>query len=321
MVEILLIMAVAFIFIFIFSLLEVVWLSIYEDEVIAYERRHFGGSNRVTRCITGLVRQRMVVVGFILFAIHLITYFTPLLLGRLSKNLSGGLIITTVLVIYAIVLFFFGEVVSKNIGYRFAFKSGLLSAMPLKLLLWVFSPVTWLLSVTNKLTGGKDVRLLFTEEDVVAAAQTAEEHGSLHPAETTFIQRMLTIGNKQIGELMIPLEKSVHVSLHPTREQLRQAAEKYSRIVVCSSEHDYASIMGVISVCNVVSLLCGEPLERLDLTQKLRPLFTLSTDTVVAQAYLLLYKNPIAVVTEHGRTVGIVTLRTILESIAGTEGE
>ena len=79
--------------------------------------------------------------------------------------------------------------------------------------------------------------------------------------------------------------------------------------------------MGVIFVCNVVSLLCGEPLERLDLTQKLRPLFTLSTDTVVAQAYLLLYKNPIAVVTEHGRTVGIVTLRTILESIAGTEGE
>src|SRR3989344_5565415 len=146
-----LVMVISFVLIFVFSLLEVVWLTVYDHDVVAHEGKS-GGRTSATKAIRQLNDERMIVVGFILFAIHLLTYFTPLVLGRLSIDMDGG--INAILAIYAVALFFFGEIVSKNIGYKYAMRSALLSAVPLRLLLWLCFPITWALRLTNRLTGG-----------------------------------------------------------------------------------------------------------------------------------------------------------------------
>lgn len=314
MLEIAAIMVVSFVLIFCFSLLEVVWLTIYDDDVVAYESRC--GRNTSTATIKQLLRERMVVAGFILFAIHLLTYFTPLILGRFTRDIGG--LVYTMLAVYPLFLFFFGEIVSKNIGYRYATPVAILSAVLIKWLLKIFWPVTWSLRLTNKLTGGKDLRL-YSEKDVIATAEAAKEHGTLHPEEAEFIQRALEVGNHQVADFMIPLGKCVAVSLKPTRQQLIDAVNKRSRVVVCAVE-DPQTIIGVVTAKDVVPILLkGKLDEKVDLTGKLHPTVDLPQNMSIPEAFRFLRKRSFGTVTDNGKMVGFITLRGILDQMVDAE--
>lgn len=302
-----LVMVMAFILIFILSLLEVVWLSVYEDDVIVYERR--SKPSRATKTVRELLNSRMVVVGFILFAIHLLTYFTPLVLGRLSRGRNGWM--NFVLLAYAIILFFAGEVISKNIGYRFAMKCAVYSAILLKIFLKIFFPVTWTLKMTNKLTGGKDLR--YQEEDVVAAAQAAEEDGTLSPAEADFIENTLKVGNHVVLDIMVPVEKCAIVSVNALRMELIAAARLRHKILV-NDPNDPMTIRGLVRVEEVIDLITtGLPDDRINLSSVMHNLAIISASMEVGEAlkFLLLQESAAGIVAYEGRTVGFISLRDI----------
>ena len=316
-----LVMVISFVLIFVFSLLEVVWLTVYDHDVVAHEGKS-GGRTSATKAIRQLNDERMIVVGFILFAIHLLTYFTPLVLGRLSIDMDGG--INAILAIYAVALFFFGEIVSKNIGYKYAMRSALLSAVPLRLLLWLCFPITWALRLTNRLTGGTE-RRIYREEDVIATAQAAREHGTLDPEEAGLIQTLIRVGNRKVRELYIPLDKCTAITQRPTRQQLVEAAIRHSHIVVIA-EGDPKTVLGIVRRRDLINHLgkSDAPDATIDLAKAglIHGMVDVPLDMVISEAFHLLRREPhVGEVTEGGQTVGIIRLRAILFRMAGIEGE
>lgn len=311
------VMVVSFVLIFVASLLEVVWLTVWNDDVITYEGR-IKGPNAATKAVRTLLCERMVVVGFILFAIHLLTYFTPLVLGWLSYGMNGW--ISSLLVVYAILLFFFGEIVSKNVGYKRAMAAAVWSALPLRMLLQVLFPVTWALKQTNRLTGGQD-RRLFREEDVVAAAQAAQEDGALNRQETALIRRAITMGNFRVEKVYIPLAKVLTIPLRPTRKQLSDAAAKHSHIIVCSGEN---TVIGAITRKDAVPILARDtpPDQPIDLPKDIiRAMLDLPKTMLIAEAFEFLRGDDVAceVTDEHGKTIGIVRTRDVATRLFETE--
>lgn len=320
MIGIIAVIIVSFVLIFVFSLLEVVWLTVYDDDVVSHERSH-GGTTHITKTIKALLRERMVVVGFILFGIHLLTYFTPLVLGRLSQGMNGT--ITTVLVIYAIVLFFLGEIVSKNLGYKWAMRSALLSAKPLACLIKLSWPVTKVL----KLFLGKQDRRLYREEDVIAAAHAAREHGALEPREVKLITDAINLGNRRVRDLYIPLEQCLTVTIEPlpTRQELTDAATRHSHIMVRATPG--GNILGSITRKDVMAFLSRTnlpPDQAVDLMKELKPcgMVELPLDWSIAKAYEFFNGDDACeVVDDQGRTVGILRSRRVANGLLGIESE
>ncbi|MDD5110046.1 MAG: CNNM domain-containing protein [Patescibacteria group bacterium] len=325
MIWIITVMAIAFVLLFVLSLLEFVWCCVQDKDVVMHEERH-GGPSPATRRSKTLLRQRMLVVNFILLMIHLATYLTPMLLMWLARD-KGGLV-TTLLVFYGIILFFGGELVAKNIGYRWLKKSAVMSAIPLDVLLWIFVPVTWFLRNLIALTGGQELRLT-TEEDVRATIGAAVEHGSLQQEEAKLITHAIALGNLKIRELFIPVAECPTVAINPmpTRQKLQEAASKHFHIMVTETEG--GNIVGMITRKDVLAFLArsnGPPEQPIDLRKekevKPKGMVELSQDTIVAQAYELLEGDDVLeAVDKEGRTIGILSTRDIAHRLFGIGSE
>ncbi len=321
----LLVMLIAFILIFLFSLLEFVWCAFQHNDVVALEQRR-GFANPATRTTKVLLGERMVVVNFILLLIHLVTYFTPMLLGKLSQDTDG--VVTAMLVAYGIVLFFGGEMTAKNLGYRWMTPAAVGSALPLQLLLKTFAPITWALRWLSMLTGGHELRL-YREEDVIATAQAAREHGALDPREVKLITDAIALGNRRVRDLLIPLGQCLTIAIEPspTRQELTDAATRHSHVIVRATPG--GNIVGLIMRKDVMAFLSRTnlpPNQTVDLMKEkeLKPcgMVELPQDWPIAKAYEFLNGDDACeVVDEQGRTVGILRSRRVANALLGIESE
>lgn len=315
-VEILVVMVLSFVLVGLFSFLEVVWLTVYDDDVVSHESTH-GGPNRATKTIKTLLRERMVVESFVLFVVFLVLSASSFCLGRLTEGKDG--VLPIVMIAYTVILFFVGEVAAKNIGYRLALPAAIVSAIPVQAMMKFFFPITWLLRHIQWITGTKDLRL-YGEKDVVAAAQAAEEHGGLHPEEADLIERALAVGNKTVGDLMIPFGICTKVvGLKSKRSELVAAAMRHNKIVVCAQ--DGMTIVGMIRLKKIVPFLCGDPNATVDVTRVIEPTVDLPKDMPVPEAIRLLRKKPMGTVTFHGKPVGVVITNDLLDLIIDTKSE
>lgn len=308
------VMGAALIALFIVSLLEIAWISIHLKDIVTHENGH--GPTRKTLAVRALLKERMMVVLFLLLGVELIVYYPALEISRLAED-GGGIIRITVYA-YPFILFFVGEMAAKFIGYRLATEVALASAIPLHALLGSFFSITCLTKAVSRFTGGKDLRLT-REEDVLATAQLAEEHGSLHPVESMGIKQWLDAGNQTVGDFVIPLEGCTKVtSTRPTRRELRNAAKRHSEIIVCPEEE---TVTGIIMSEDIIELLNGDADEIVGIAKRVQPVPDLPATTPIPEAIRLLRKRPIGVVTEHGRPVGIFVVNDIFDRIIESESE
>lgn len=310
MIAMIIVMLVSFVLIFLLSLLEFVWCGVQDKDAVTHEQYH-GGPNPATRTIKTLLRERMTVVNYVLLLIHLLTYFTPMLLGWLARDTDGW--VTALLITYGVVLFFGGELTAKNLGYRWMTASAVYSAIPLQVLLRILPPVTWVLRRLITLTGGHELRL-YREEDVIATIQSATEHGSLHQAERTLMIRTMELCNRLVNDCMIPLEQCPTVSATPTRAELSTAVQQHWYIVVASPER---TPMGVVLREDILPLVTGpdlSPEQPVNLASYLIGMKDLPKTMQIGEAFdHLSGEDDVAEVTDaSGRTIGIITARGVV---------
>lgn len=318
MIAMFFVILLSFVLIFILSLLEFVWCAVQDKDVVAYEQSR-GGPNAATRAVKALLRERMVEVNFILLLIHLITYFTPMLLGILTRSTDGWVMV--MLVAYGVVLFFGGELTAKNLGYRWMTSAAVYSAITLKLLLHCCAPVTWVLRCLISLTGGHELRLC-REEDVIATARVAQEHGALGPQETMLIRKAIELGNLKVGDVFMPVAKVLTVPLRPTQQQLSNAASKHSHVIVCS---DDKTIIGSLTRKEVVAFLARDiPHDQpIDLPRdSIHGMLDLPQTMPIAEAFEFLRGDVVCEVTDdQGRTIGVIRTRDVAFRLFETQIE
>jgi len=237
---------------------------------------------------------------------------------------ADGIAIAVVTVVIAFLTLIFGELTPKNLAVRNAESVSIAVAYPIAWLERLASPVVWLLNATTNLLLGGGAKLRFpsvTSDEIVAIARVAEEEGAIDEKEQQIVQGAFTLGEKHVGELVVP---RVDVRALPVDATLAEARDLivltgHSRIPIYRGTID--EVLGVLHSKDLLAALPPEGAAwQRTVGELIRPtLFvpeTVRADEVLRQMQRQRIHLAV-VVDEYGGTAGIVTLENLLEELVG----
>jgi putative hemolysin len=240
-------------------------------------------------------------------------------LARYAEPMGLGIVVLGITYLSLIL----GELVPKRIAMQNPERISALTALPMRWLSALASPVVSVLSVSTELVlrvlGHRSVEEPpVTEHEIKAMIEQGKEAGVFAPAEQEMIVEVFRFGDRTAASLMTPRPDIVWIDrgdppgavLEKLREQPR------SCLPVCRGDLDH--IEGVLHAKDALAgALEGRPP---DWEKGLRkPVFL--PETVPAPQLLEAMRDGgthlVFVVDEHGVVQGLVTLHDILEAIVG----
>ncbi len=219
-----------------------------------------------------------------------------------------------------------GEQAPKNLAIRNPRFVVLLTAPPLVILSYVFSPVIWVLNKASNLTlwalglgQASTSELAHSEEELRLIVAESVAGGHLSRNERMMIENVLNLEEKSARRVMIPRPDIVYLSLaRPFEENLRLARQAgHTRFPLC--EDDRSTVVGMIHVKDVFRAGAYQN-GRADLRQLARKIPFLPVTLRLDQLLLEFQRNRVhlsMLLDEYGSVVGMVTLENVLEELVG----
>ncbi len=227
--------------------------------------------------------------------------------------------------ILTIVSLIFGEALPKALASVHAQTVGLFVAPPIRLFVWVLTPLVWLLdrfiNFILRLLGTKN-QAQVTDEELIAMASIGAEEGSIEKDELELIEKALQFNDIPVEGVMTP---RVHIDAIPESFKLDEAAEfavnhPHTRIPVYRDNIDH--IVGVLSIKELLKQYHNEEkpekigLRQIQLMTPLQVPANLPLDDLF-HAFKKKRMHMAVVLDEHGGTAGIVTMEDLLEELVG----
>ncbi|HKX26154.1 MAG TPA: hemolysin family protein [Blastocatellia bacterium] len=157
-----------------------------------------------------------------------------------------------------------------------------------------------------------------TEDEIKVLIDQGIEAGVFEEAERDLIDRTFHLGDRLIGELMVPRTEIVWLDLDDPPEVLKGQIQEhhYSRFPVVRGTHD--NVLGIVETKDLLaSILGGHPF---DLTVSLRPPIYLPDSMPAFKAIETLKEarsHLALIIDEFGGVEGLVTTHDILDALVG----
>jgi CBS domain containing-hemolysin-like protein len=219
-----------------------------------------------------------------------------------------------------------GEQAPKTLAIREPKILALVTAPPLVILSYVFSPVIWLLNKASNLTlwilglgGASNAELAHSEEELRLIVAESVAGGHLSRNERMMIENVLNLEEKTARRVMVPRPDIVYLSLsRPLEDNLRIARQAgHTRFPLC--EDDLTSVIGMIHVKDVFRAGSYQN-GRVDLRQLARKVPFLPVMLTLDQLLMEFQRNRVhlaMLLDEYGSVVGMATLENVLEELVG----
>ena len=247
------------------------------------------------------------------------------LLATFPLKVRGAHIAATGMVV-AIVTFLtiiFGELVPKRLGQMYPETVARLVARPMQWVSTAARPFVWLLSActgaTLRLLGVRDAPMRsVTEAEIAASLEEGLDAGVIEAQEHKMVRNVFRLDERQVGSMMIPRAEIAWLDLdRPLAELLARMDEVgHSRYPVCRGGLD--DVVGVVEAHNLIAPLSRGETPPLESVMR-PPVFV--PETLSGMELLDLFRNHAAelvfVVVEYGAVQGVITVRDVLEAIAG----
>lgn len=246
---------------------------------------------------------------------------------RAGMGASYALPVAQVLIVLAVtyLTIIFGELVPKRIGLAAAERMAKLVAPLMKVLSIAAAPFVWLLSRSSSLVfriiGLKDSGGKVTEEDIRTMVQEGAETGEVQPVEQDIVQRVFSLGDRNVESIMTHRSRIVWLDLGMKPQEIDRLVRGDLYEVYPAARGSLDRVEGVVFLKDLFGRL-SEPGFRLE--QVLRPVQFVHEHTPV---YAVLEQMRTAgegyglVFDEYGGLQGIVTLKDVLEGLVGAVDE
>lgn len=233
---------------------------------------------------------------------------------------------TIIVVVVTYLTLIIGELVPKRIGMTASERVSKWVARPMYLLSKVASPFVWLLS---KSTAGV-IRLLgisgeeegkVTEEEIKAIIQEGTEDGEVQEVEQELVERVFSLGDRNVGSIMTHRSEMVWLSLSDTREQIERTVKDNLYNAYPVADHNLKQVDGVVYLKDLFGKLDDPTFE---LRSILRPVLYIPERLSVYNALEQLRTQEVKsalVIDEFGSVEGIVTLKDIIRGLIGNTTE
>ncbi len=261
-------------------------------------------------------------------------FITTILIGNNIVNISATSIATVLCVKYygedkgpalatlyiTILILIFGEITPKTVAVGLAETFSRLSAPFLKILLFIFMPITFLFGLWQKamlkIFKPKD-RKSVTDDEILTIVKTAEEEGEIDKQESALIYNSIDFNETLTEEILTPRVDIEAAEEHSSKQEVKNlfARTKYSRIPVYRKDVDH--IIGVLYQKDFYNKVyeSDKPVNSI-----IRPVIYTSEYKPIGELFRELQKKKIhmaVVIDEYGGTRGIVTMEDILEELVG----
>ncbi|MGH9225331.1 MAG: hemolysin family protein [Acidimicrobiales bacterium] len=243
----------------------------------------------------------------------------------LSEGMSHAVSFVVGLAIVVVAHMVLGEMVPKNLAIAGPEKSALLMAGPLRLYGRVFGPLLRALNgVANavlrllKVEPTDELATAATAEDLASMIGESRDEGFLDEFEEELLSGALHFDAATAAQVMVPRERIVAAPLSTTAEELEALVVRTGRSRIPLDVGDLERVVGFVHAKALLDVPPETRDKRLD-RRLVRPILTVPSDRRLNLVLAAMRKQQIhiALVTEGGRTVGLLTLQDVLQTLVG----
>lgn len=248
-------------------------------------------------------------------------HWLPKSLSQTSAHTLSVVIAFTIITSLHIVL---GELAPKSLALQRTERTAFAVINLLELYLVIFRPAVQALnSLGNfvlKLIGlepGSSEELLHSTEELKLLVAASHEAGLLGEAEQDVVERVFSIGNRQVSAFMTPRTEMVWLDIDEPLSTIRnQVVESIHSFFPVGQQ----SIDNLLGMVQTKEFLTQNPTQAIELQALLKPLLYVP-ESMKALNLLELFKKSAThlalIVDEYGVTQGLVTITDIVEAIVG----
>jgi putative hemolysin len=237
-----------------------------------------------------------------------------------AAEISATAMVVALITVLTII---FGELVPKRLGQMYPESVARLVAQPMNWLSMATRPLVRMLSFCTESTlhligvrGGPSRSV--TEEEIAASLEEGLDAGVIEAQEHQMVRNVFRLDERKVSSIMIPRAEIVWLDAAALPADVLKvvSADEHSRYPVCRGGLD--DVVGVVSAQSLLQqVMSGAALE---VTERLQsPVFvpeTLSGMELLDQ-FRASNVQVVFVVDEYGVVQGMVTVRDVLEAIAG----
>ena len=226
-------------------------------------------------------------------------------------------------IIITLIVLVFGEIIPKTYAIKKSNHLSTLMSKPLKFLMLLFYPITYVLYIFSKLISKlfpiEKEKVFDTEEELKILTEIVEEEGTIDEFESDMIQSVIEFNDKLVKEIFTPRVDIVGIESNTNLDEVMDliANKKFSKIPVYEDNID--NIKGVLYAKDIIPYLIGSR-PKINLLQLSRtPFFIPETKPIdeLLDDFKLKRTNIAIVVDEWGGTSGLITLEDVVEEVMG----
>ena len=291
---------------------------------------HFRDSKKtLERMICGALEKPRKVLITILLGNELVNVLISIIsASMIAKYFAKGILLETIISVIVVtpVLLILGEVVPKNLAFRFAKQFASFAILPLKTFSVVIKPIRWFLTAIADffiriLGGSVDEPPMVMEQEYRHLIDLGKEEGVIIEEERELIHNVFEFGDKTVENIMTPASKifSLPADLEYTELLKNVRVSGFSRIPVYESNP--GNIIGILHIKDLFtynsSLIAGG--EENIRSILIKPIFVsegLKLEALLSEfqekrKHIALVKN------SRDQIIGLVTMHDILEDLFG----
>lgn len=244
--------------------------------------------------------------------------YATLLFIKLTGSDSVGSIVSTIVI--TILVFIFGEIIPKNIGKLNSDKFIINTAIPLGLIMILFFPITiifiGLIKLVRKIIKEEKSSEDFTEDDFQNVVDQFGQDDVIEEEESEIIIAAVDFGEMVVSDVLTTRENIVALDIKKCSNKfLLKYLETvaYSRIPVYQGNID--NIIGILHVRSFLKEYCKNP--RIKIIDCLHPTYEVNSKIKLDDMFKGFNekKTHIAIVKEKNKTIGMITMKDVLEEL------
>lgn len=229
------------------------------------------------------------------------------------ESLIAGLMTLAILIL--------SEIIPKTLGANYWKALTPFTVRSLRFLMFVLAPFVWISKWITHLVKKDGAKSVLSRADVAAIADAGLMSGAIDKEEKSFIQNLLQLETKVVGDIMTPRSVVQILNQDQTLGEVYDAHNpfQFSRIPVYKETTN--NVTGFILKDTILENIAADKHAR-KVSEIIRNVLFVEDSKTVAQLLdaLIQKKQHLAIVADqYGTIVGLVTLEDVIETLFGLE--